>query len=437
MKLYLIVPVKDMNEMLAAKPSCALTFQRAAIFAPSLEHAWEFATWATGRRLKVTPSAIKESQTPKKKQRVAGDMLCSDRPSSKLSSLSSLTLLVENMAALQIERDVSELLGDWKQHAHQKGEHFLAGYSPQSPFFLEATDVICTLQTCKRGPWSPLAASNEAAAADVTDAEIDRRRQAISASYAQYAGTGEWPVERAVAIPAAEAAAAAEEDMQAALLEAAKGPSIFYIAMTEMFLAHVTAEGRHEGCAARHMTLHPPQFASLELLGSLPLQFVPLFQNEDSAVLAVHLHAGSNTNTCAEWTWPHQWNIPRAGVCEGYALLKISVQQTQMEEFLRNGHMQLAPRSNCVELRTALHLTGAGVSAERVQVSMTVEIKETKILQQIWVEQLQRDLLSLQEQSEIIKQQIEQSGYANWKPLDRFLAGVNDCNVQRDVPCDL
>lgn len=404
MKLFLIMPVEDMKEMLAGS-SQAWQFRKPVLFASSLMLAWELATCVKGRMLAVTPSTIQEIQPVKKKPRVLDDMLGNYGAPSRVFLL---TCLVHQMAALEIERDVSVLLSNWEPHELQRGEHLLTGYSPDSivGFQLEATDVICALRPCWPDSWKALvAASNEAA---------------------KESGSG------VLEPPALEAAVAISATAEAAVHElAAKNPSIFYIATTEKFLAHIT----EQGCKP---SLHPRQFASLHPLSGKPSAFspskpfLPLFQDMETAVAAVHAHAVS----CQAPTWPQhnwpscfQWNWPRASLGDNYALLKIEVQQLQMEEFLRNRHLQLSPKSRCVELMTELDLTAAGVCAEwRVEAAMSVEIGERRSMREVWVEQLQDELKSVQKQKDAIMQIIERSDATNWRPPKRMF--------DVDVPCD-
>ena len=92
-----------------------------------------------------------------------------------------------------------------------------------------------------------------------------------------------------------------------------------------------------------------------------------------------------------------------------YALLKIVVQKAQMEEFVRNGHMRCRRNSNCIELTTPLYLFGDRVSADVTTVKINVELLRqlgTKSMRQVWVELLLRRLLSLEDQSNRITQNI-------------------------------
>ena len=313
MKLFLMMPVEAMEAMLKTGTEWQLP-DDGAIFASSLACAWELATCKTGRTLKVTPSTINESQTPKKKQRVAGDGGSGESP----SKLHLLSLLGEPMALLQVERDVSELLSEWTQHdlGSVLGQ---TGFAPQGRSLrLQANDLSCSLhETMSLGSWTALVALS-------TYAELIAAR------------TGIWPAAAPVAIPAPVAAAEQEGEQthpadpplkpapsspassSATLVFGCAAPECgdtFYIATTTFFLADLMSAA---GDVSR-ITLGPDNFKTLQ--PPFPgHDFVPLFKDEKTATFAVHLHASGQARELVP-----QWNrnlLPGQAVLLFYQCLR-------------------------------------------------------------------------------------------------------------------
>jgi hypothetical protein len=340
MKLFLVMSVVNMEALVQASAEWHLPCAH-AIFAVSLRSAWELAMRTAGRMLKVTPSTV--SEPPKKKQRVASDVGSGESP----SKLPLLSLLGEPMAALQIERNVSELLAEWTQHHLGYVLHEM-GYAPPGNFlWLHPDDRICALHETivSMCPWSPLVALNTPA--DLAAAKM-----------------GRWPAAAALAIPAPVSDAAATTSTPAATVaeEPAAGPDAaagqrleqeeqtsspsspassnattlvfggaapechtFYVPTTQFFITELMASTSPTGVVSG-ITLHPDNFKTLKPL--VPgRQVVPLFKDVKTATYAVHLHAsvlgcGSKTrNVVRKDTQCLQWNMLPEGCCFCCAVL--------------------------------------------------------------------------------------------------------------------